>query len=221
MKKTFACDESMIITIPIVSLKDTREGQLMPEKFKCVYRDFYKIFVIRGKPQPLGAAQIIAGLFIVILGLMFNEWRDHPLFFSLPSLVFVVSGALCYAAGQLPNMHVAKLSFSLNIISLFWSVVAICFYGFWIHEFSYWPVHELLVEIMGLIVTLLIVETLIAVFLIYWLSKAVCREHFNTLVCHFLKTHSNSRYSERNKIICNLQQPLFFLQPIVLLKQAD
>ncbi|KAI3360982.1 hypothetical protein L3Q82_013179 [Scortum barcoo] len=229
MKKTSACDESMIITIPIVSLKDARQGQLMPEKFQCVYRDFYKIFVIRGKPQPLGAAQIIAGLFIVILGLMFNEWpfyppyhpSHHPLFFSLPSLVFVVSGALSIAAGQLPNMHVAKLSFSLNIISVLWSVAAICLYGFWILRFLYWPVHELHVGIMGLIVTLLIVETLIALFLIYWLSKAVCREHFNTLVCHFLKTHSNSRYSERNKIICNLQQPLFFLQPIVLLKQAD
>ncbi|KAI3360984.1 hypothetical protein L3Q82_013181 [Scortum barcoo] len=221
MKKTFVCDQSMIITIPIGSLKDAQEGQLMPEKFKCVYRDFYKIFVIRGKPQPLGAAQIISGLFIVILGLMIDERPHHPLFFSLPCLVFVVSGALSFASGQLPNMHVAKLSLSLNIISLLWSVCAIFFYGILIHSFIWRPYPQLHVGITSLIVTLLIVETLIALFLIYWLSKAVCREHFNTLVCHFLKTHSNSRYSERNKIICNLQQPLFFLQPIVLLKQAD
>lgn len=34
-----------------------------------------------------------------------------------------------------------------------------------------------------LIIVLLFVENFIALFLIYWLSKAVCRTHFNTLVC--------------------------------------
>lgn len=56
MKKTFTCNESMIITIPIGSLKDAGDGQLMPEKFHCVFRDSYKVFVIRGKPKPLGVS---------------------------------------------------------------------------------------------------------------------------------------------------------------------
>lgn len=49
----------MIITIPIGSLKNAREGQLMPEKFHCVFRDTYKIFVIKGKPKPLGVSWIV------------------------------------------------------------------------------------------------------------------------------------------------------------------
>lgn len=59
MKKTFACDERMIITIPIGSLQNVREGQLMPEKFMCVYKDSYKVFVINGKPKPLGVSWIL------------------------------------------------------------------------------------------------------------------------------------------------------------------
>lgn len=53
------CNESMIITIPIGSLKDAGDGQLMPEKFHCVFRDSYKVFVIKGKPKPLGVSSVI------------------------------------------------------------------------------------------------------------------------------------------------------------------
>lgn len=60
MKKTFVCDGSMIITIPIGSLRDTGEGQLMPEKFQCVYKDSYKIFAVKGKPKPLGVSWILS-----------------------------------------------------------------------------------------------------------------------------------------------------------------
>ena len=60
MKKTFVCDESMIITIPIGSLNDTREGQLMPEKFRCVYKDSYKVFALNGKPKPVGVSWIVS-----------------------------------------------------------------------------------------------------------------------------------------------------------------
>uniref|UniRef100_A0A8C4GS49 Uncharacterized protein n=1 Tax=Dicentrarchus labrax TaxID=13489 RepID=A0A8C4GS49_DICLA len=180
MKKTFICDESMIITIPIGSLNGAREAQLMPEKFQCVYKDSYKIFAINGKPKPLGAAQAIAGVFIVILGLIFTPQTNRHIYdsdqiivriYSLPSVLFVVSGMLSYASGQSANMHVTKLSFSLNIVSFFWSIAAICM-----------CIHQ---GINGLILTLLVVENLFALFLIYWLSKAVCRNHFNTLV--FLK----------------------------------
>lgn len=56
MKTTFKCDESTLITIPIGSLKDIKEGQLMPEKFHCVFKDNYKIFVNNGRPKPLGVS---------------------------------------------------------------------------------------------------------------------------------------------------------------------
>lgn len=49
----------MIITIPIGSLKDAGDGQLMPEKFHCVFRDSYKVFVNKGKPKPLGVSSVI------------------------------------------------------------------------------------------------------------------------------------------------------------------
>ncbi|XP_034731181.1 uncharacterized protein LOC117946863 [Etheostoma cragini] len=188
MMKTFACDDSMIITIPIGSLRDAGERQLMPEKFQCVYKDSYKIFVIKGKPKPLGAAQAIAGVFIVALGLIFSH-LENTRFYTLPSILFVVCGMLSYAAGKSPNIHVTKLSFSLNIVSFFWSVAAVCLcmidFHFSTKESLYNPkVHK---GIKGLIMTLLFFEKLIAIFLIYWLSKAVCRQHFNTLPIILLK----------------------------------
>ncbi|TNN78368.1 hypothetical protein EYF80_011352 [Liparis tanakae] len=162
MKKTFACDQSMIITIPIGSLKDAGEGQLMPEKFQCVYKDSYKVFAIKGKPKPLGAAQAIAGVFILVLGLISSAAEKSLLVYTLPSAL-------------------AKLSFSLNITSFFWSIAAVglCFtIGHVSPTERSNQIHE---GIKGLIVTLLVIEKLIALSLIYWLSKAVCRQHFNTL----------------------------------------
>lgn len=193
MKNTFACDDSMIITIPLGSLRDARDGQLMPEKFHCVFKDSYKVFVIKGKPKPFGAAQAIAGVFIVTLGLIFTQTDDFIKFYTLPSLLYVVSGFLTYAAGQSPNMHVTKLSFSLNIISFFWSIAAVFLCAVWFYT-PIWP-HRLPSQVhdpphggvKGLIMTLLLVEKLIALFLIYWLSKAICRQHFNTLPIILLK----------------------------------
>ncbi|XP_038567562.1 uncharacterized protein LOC119897724 [Micropterus salmoides] len=189
MKKTFVCDESMFITIPIGSLKDAQEGQLMPEKFQCVYRDSYKVFVVKGKPKPLGAAQAIAGVFIVTLGLLFTDlnhrfpvWTD-----TLPSILFVVSGMLSYAAGKSPNMHVTKLSFSVNIISFFWSVAAITLCAISMSNDYNHRNHKVYMGMKGLIMTLLVVEKLIAVYLIYWSSKAICRQHFNSLPIILLK----------------------------------
>uniref|UniRef100_A0A3Q1HIP1 Uncharacterized protein n=1 Tax=Anabas testudineus TaxID=64144 RepID=A0A3Q1HIP1_ANATE len=131
MKKTFTCNESMIITIPIGSLKDAGDGQLMPDKFHCVFRDSYKVFVLKGKPRPLGA----------------------------------------------------KMSFSLNIISFFWSIAA-----FTISIIKlYSPSEQVFRGIIGFVMTLLVVENLLALFLIYWMSKAICRQHFNTLPIILLK----------------------------------
>uniref|UniRef100_A0A3B4GDJ3 Uncharacterized protein n=1 Tax=Pundamilia nyererei TaxID=303518 RepID=A0A3B4GDJ3_9CICH len=151
MRKTFVCDESMIITIPIGSLRDLRDGQLMPEKFHCVFRDSYKVFVIKGKPTPMG----------VSLNFLLSGWKGS-------TGAVDASNEMCFLIFQ------TKLSFSLNIISFFWSVAA----------FSLALVAQ---GISVLIMTLLVVENLIAIFLIYWLSKAVCREHFNTLPTVLLK----------------------------------
>ncbi|XP_033958919.1 membrane-spanning 4-domains subfamily A member 4A [Pseudochaenichthys georgianus] len=184
MKKTFQCDESMIITIPIGSLRDARVGQLMPEKFHCVYKDHFKVFVVKGKPKPLGAAQAIAGVFILALGLVFPE--SFTLLYTLPSVLFLVCGMLSYAAGHFPNMQVTKLSFSLNIVSFFWSIAAVILCSI---TFRFWSgTHENIYQgIKGLILTLLGVEMLTSLFLIYWLSQAVCRHHFNTLPTILLK----------------------------------
>ncbi|XP_068614353.1 membrane-spanning 4-domains subfamily A member 4A [Brachionichthys hirsutus] len=186
MRKTFVCDESMIITIPIGSLTDAHDGQLMPEKFQCMYKDSYKIFVMNGKPKPIGAAQVITGVFIIILGVICHQIEAHNMLISTtPSILFVVSGMLSYAAGQSPNMHVTKLSFSLNIISFLWSIVAvyICANSFSLSSDPY-MLHK---GINGLILILLVAEKLLALFLIYWLSKAVCRNHFVTLPVILLK----------------------------------
>ncbi|KAM3613779.1 uncharacterized protein V6R79_004975 [Siganus canaliculatus] len=183
MKRTFECNESMIITIPIGTLKNPRHGQLMPEKFQCVYRDCYKVFVVNGKPKPLGAAQAITGVFILTLGLIFTNAPTITRAYTLPSVLFVVSGMLSYAAGLSPNIHVAKLSFSLNIISFLWSAAAVCICGI----YAFRSENELQNAIGGMIMTLLIVEKLTSLFLIYWLSKAVCRHDFNTLPIILLK----------------------------------
>ncbi|KAM8871244.1 uncharacterized protein AB9W97_017655 [Spinachia spinachia] len=187
MKKTFECNRSMIITIPIGSLRDTGEGQLMPEKFHCLYKDSYKIFAVTGKPKPLAAAQAITGVFILTLGLGFSGVSESS--YILPSAVFVVSGILSYAAGQSPNMHLTKLSFSLNIVSFFWSVAAVilCLITFHISPGVNSKDTKILEGLKGLMISLLIVEQLIAAILIYWLSKAVCRTHFNTLPVIMLK----------------------------------
>ncbi|XP_039974614.1 uncharacterized protein LOC120784686 isoform X1 [Xiphias gladius] len=187
MKKTFVCNDSMIITIPIGNLKDHGAGQLMPEKFQCVFRDPYKVFVIKGRPKPLGAAQAIAGVFLCILGLILDKMIN--MIYTLPSVLFVVCGMLSYAAGKAPHMYMAKLSFSLNIMSFFWSIAAFYISGIHLQTSPGYDSHSLMVlnGINGLVMSLLVVENLVALFLIYWLSKAVCRQHFNTLPIILLK----------------------------------
>ncbi|XP_035985011.1 uncharacterized protein LOC118558658 [Fundulus heteroclitus] len=187
MRKTFACDESMIITIPIGSLKTIQEGQLMPENFHCVFRDNYKVFAVRGKPKPLGAAQAIGGVFMVSLGVIYQE-PLITIFCIVSCVLFLISGMLSFAAGTCPNMHVTKLFFSLNIIGFFWSLVTFSIFMNIIQVKSKISIfHPLRPGIIGLIMTLLVFECMMAVFLIYWLSKAVCREHFNTLPIIMLK----------------------------------
>ncbi|KAK7886284.1 hypothetical protein WMY93_025905 [Mugilogobius chulae] len=139
-KKTFVCDESMVITIPIGSLRNARDGQLMPEKFFCVFKDSYKIFAQKGKPKPLGAAQIITGVFLLTLGLVFSPNRPESgliMIATIPSIVFVICGMLTYAAGQFPNMLVTKVSFFLNIVSFLWSIAACSLCSVWFVDYQH------------------------------------------------------------------------------------
>ncbi|KAG7474133.1 membrane-spanning 4-domains subfamily A member 4A [Solea senegalensis] len=181
MRRTFECNESMIITIPIGNLKDAGAGQLMPEKFICMFRDSYKVFVCNGKPKPLGAAQAMTGLLLCTIGLVVFDW--NTVVYTLPSALFVVSGLLSYAAGTAPHMNLVKLSFSLNILSFFWSIAAFSISMIHFHSLSTYKQNHVKMHqgVTGLIMSLLVVENITALFLIYWLSKAVCRQQFNTL----------------------------------------
>ncbi|XP_046900222.1 uncharacterized protein LOC124483717 isoform X1 [Hypomesus transpacificus] len=186
MKDTFYSDEHMIIIIPLGSLKDAQEGQLMPENFHCVFKDVYKVF-LKGQPKALGMAQFIAGVFILILGLLTQNQDD--LLYTVPSVLFFLSGMLSYVAGQSPNMCVTKLSFSVNITSFFWSIVAFTLRA---HHVSFATDLEAVEKGIHIIIAaLLIIEMFVAMVLIYWESKAVCRQHFNILPLLTLKQMGN------------------------------
>ncbi|XP_077383195.1 uncharacterized protein LOC144022342 [Festucalex cinctus] len=158
MRKTFVCDESIIINIPIRNDSEGR-GHALPREFHCVFRDTFKVFASNGFPKPLG--------------------RYVDVLRVCPSILFVLCGMLTYAAGRVPNMRVTKVSFCLNIISFLWSVVSLCLSV--IHLDHLFQEPQLQAGINATVVVLFAVESLIALFLIYWQSKAVCRQHFNTL----------------------------------------
>uniref|UniRef100_A0A8C5CWC5 Uncharacterized protein n=1 Tax=Gadus morhua TaxID=8049 RepID=A0A8C5CWC5_GADMO len=173
MKHTFKCDEGMLITIPLGALKDGQEGELMPDQFHCVFRDVYKAFITKGKPKRVGVAQAIVGLFVLSLALVCRVSLFVPDILPYFNILFMVSGMLTFAAGCSPNMHVAKLSFICNIISFLWSLAAIMLHII-VLQGSYQVTHGLTVAFLG-------VEMGITLFLIYWFSQCVCRQHFNTL----------------------------------------
>ncbi|AWO96711.1 putative membrane-spanning 4-domains subfamily A member 4A isoform 2 [Scophthalmus maximus] len=108
---------------------------------------------------------------------------------TVSSVLFVVSGWLSYAAGKGPCMCVAKLSFSLNIISFFWSIAVFSVTVFQLQYLSILDSHHetLFKGVIGLMMSLLVFENSVAAFLIYWMSKAICREDFNTLPIILLK----------------------------------
>ncbi|RVE62601.1 hypothetical protein OJAV_G00158650 [Oryzias javanicus] len=181
MKNTFVCDESMIITIPVGTIQELQDGQLMPEQFYCVFNDHFKVLVIKGKAQPLGAAQAVFGLLLCALALVF--YSTYFWIFTIPSIVFVICGGLSFAAGKCLNMIVAKLSFSLNILSLCWSITSFVLNLFILDRFR----TQSGKGVLALILSLLVIEFFICIFLIYWLSKAICRQHFNMLPTIVLK----------------------------------
>ncbi|XP_061144891.1 uncharacterized protein LOC133160835 isoform X2 [Syngnathus typhle] len=182
MRKTFVSDDSMIINIYIRKNSEGR-GHVMPREFKCVFRDSFKVFAYNGFPKPLGAAQCLAGVMFFSLGLIYRPMLHADIFIILPSISFVLCGMLTYAAGSVPNMRVTKVSFCLNVISFLESAVLLCLCLLDLALNWRDVEHESKLQ-MGIGVTasvLLLVESLIALFLIYWESKAVCRQYFNSL----------------------------------------
>nr|XP_046192998.1 membrane-spanning 4-domains subfamily A member 4D [Oncorhynchus gorbuscha] len=186
MKYTFQSDECMVITIPLGSLRDAQEGQMMPENFHCVFKDVYKVF-LKGQPKALGAAQLIAGVLVLILGLLFVQQSKLVLIYTVPSVLFMPAGMLTYAAGHSPNMGVTKLSFSLNIVSCFWTVAAVVLCTVPDSHGFHGDHQEVFSGIKWMIVVLLVIELVVAMVAIYWESKAVCRQHFNILPMVTLK----------------------------------
>ncbi|KAJ8354379.1 hypothetical protein SKAU_G00219460 [Synaphobranchus kaupii] len=144
MVYTFKSDDCMVITIPLSSTNKGKEGQLLPENFHCVFKDAYKVF-LKGNPKALGTAQLITGLLIISLGLL--NLKNFA--YTMPSVLFIISGMLSYAAGHSPNMCMAHSETEKGI--------------------------------QGMAALLIALEMSFAVILIYWESKAVCREHFNIL----------------------------------------
>ncbi|XP_051576202.1 membrane-spanning 4-domains subfamily A member 4A-like [Myxocyprinus asiaticus] len=188
MRYTFKSDDCMVITIPLGSIKNVRDGQLMPETFTCVFKDAYKVF-LKGRPKELGAAQISIGIFVICVGaLIVSEYGPSHFTYTLPSALFIASGILTFAAGSSPFMPVVKLSFIFNIISLFWAIAALVMCPLMadtsdkhLHQNSPGSKNPMFVGLKAVVSILCGFELILALVLIFWESKAVCRPHFNTL----------------------------------------
>ncbi|KAK3515589.1 hypothetical protein QTP70_024617 [Hemibagrus guttatus] len=92
MRYTFKPDDCMVITIPLASVRNAREGQLMPDKFTCRFKDSYKLYQ-RGRPKALGVAQIATAVFILCLAGLFIDLHFIGLvfIFMIPSILMKVS----------------------------------------------------------------------------------------------------------------------------------
>ncbi|XP_042564946.1 uncharacterized protein LOC122133247 [Clupea harengus] len=193
MRFTFRSDDHMVITIPLGSLRAIREGQLMPDRFNCVFKDVYKVF-LRGEPKALGVSQLVAGVFIICLEVLLHhemgpgQWVGlmKPPLYTLASTLFIISGILSYVAGHIPHMAIMKLSFACNIVCIFGALSGVTLCGL---TESVTKGQDLshaigLKAVMG---TLLVGEMLVAIVMVYWESKAVCRDYFNMLPSITLK----------------------------------
>lgn len=197
MRYTFKPDDCMVITIPIGSIRNAREGQLMPDKFTCRFKDSYKVFQ-RGRPKALGAAQIIVTVFIMCLGGILISWDrecSHPtptkitFIYIVPSILYLVCGILAISAGHTPLMPMMKASFVFNIIGLFLAIIIITigpiftFLGPWDQP----EPNKMCAGLSMVNVVLFAFEFLLSAVLIYWESKGLCRAHFNSLPMITLK----------------------------------
>ncbi|KAG7318029.1 hypothetical protein KOW79_019064 [Hemibagrus wyckioides] len=185
MRYTFKPDDCMVITIPLASVRNAREGQLMPDKFTCRFKDSYKVYQ-RGRPKALGVAQIITAVFILCLGgLLINFYYYGFLYmFMIPSILYLVSGALAIAAAHAPLMPLMKASFVFNILALCLAIIMTCLTCLMTLERYTYEIHTGLGVVMAV---MHMFEFLLSVILIHWESKALCRTHFNSLPMITLK----------------------------------
>ncbi|XP_066542662.1 membrane-spanning 4-domains subfamily A member 4D [Hoplias malabaricus] len=189
MKYSFKSDDCMVITIPIQSIRNAADGQLLPENFTCVFKDMYKVF-LRGRPKAMGAAQMTTGVFIMCLGAVFiTKFGIEHARHIAPSVLFVACGILTYAAGHTPVMPVMKMSFVFNVVALFWAIAAIILCP--VTEGSPYSSpntkEKMYVGLKAVLIVLNLLEFFLAAVMIFWESKAVCRAHFNTLPMITLK----------------------------------
>uniref|UniRef100_A0A3B1KCM9 Si:ch211-269k10.5 n=1 Tax=Astyanax mexicanus TaxID=7994 RepID=A0A3B1KCM9_ASTMX len=128
MRYTFKSDDCMVITIPLANLRSARDGQLMPEKFSCVFKDMYKVF-LRGRPKSLG---------FIGCGILTYAAGHSPLMpvmkmsfiFNIIGLFWAIAAlAICplmYIGlkGVLVVLH--ALQFILAAVMIFWESKAVC-----------------------------------------------------------------------------------------------
>ncbi|XP_060717174.1 membrane-spanning 4-domains subfamily A member 4A isoform X1 [Tachysurus vachellii] len=191
MRYTFKPDDCMVITIPLTSVRNAAEGQLMPDKFSCRFKDNYKVYQ-RGWPKALGVAQIATAVFVLCLGgikISFDHYYTLTYIFMISSILFIVSGSLAVAAAHTPSMPLMKVSFVFNIISLaiIQTVFACLAINVEYYGFSGSPQSGILNGLRWMMLVLFLLEFLLSVILIHWESKALCRTHFNSLPMITLK----------------------------------
>lgn len=123
VKKTFVCDDSMIITIPLSGLMNVREAQLMPETFHCVFKDFYKVFAINGRPKPLGVscfAVLEDFLFLFLFFFNVKERCNQMLFLFSRQLKLLSASSLSAWASSSSNGNASFPSFLSSLCPAFW-----------------------------------------------------------------------------------------------------
>ncbi|GAA6068366.1 uncharacterized protein LOC113634374 isoform X1 [Tachysurus ichikawai] len=193
MRYTFKPDDCMVITIPLTSVRNAAEGQLMPDKFSCRFKDNYKVYQ-RGWPKALGVAQIATAVFVLCLEGMKTSFNDYSFFlflFTILNILFIVSGSLAIAAAQTPLMPLMKVSFVFNIISLCLAIIMAILMCVAISveypRFNGSPENGIDNGLTWILLVLFLFEFLLSVILIHWESKALCRTHFNSLPMITLK----------------------------------
>lgn len=93
------------------------------------------------------------------------------------------------------NIHYTEVH---NIINFDWVKFFSKYLSVHYNIMSFPPVLKFDLGIQGMIITLLGAESVITLFLIYWLSKALCRDHFNILVRHTISLYT--KWLHRRKI---------------------
>ncbi|XP_047664460.1 uncharacterized protein LOC113634374 isoform X3 [Tachysurus fulvidraco] len=158
MRYTFKPDDCMVITIPLTSVRNAAEGQLMPDKFSCRFKDTYKVYQ-RGWPKALG---------FFVSGSLAIAAAQTPLM-PLMKVSFVFN----------------IISLCLGISLAIFVCVDISITHF--HGPPEFIQDRIEMGLIWIFLVLFLFEFLLSVILIHWESKALCRTHFNSLPMITLK----------------------------------